>query len=67
VDGGGGMRGLGGMRSQTGGYSLDGTAGQPDAGLMGGAGYALAGGFLPGGEVFEAQRFLYLPLVMRGD
>jgi len=65
VDGGGGMGSLGGMHSATGAVSLDGTAGQPDAGLVGGGDYSLAGGFFPGGEVFAAQRFLYLPLVFR--
>jgi len=65
VDGGGGMGNQGGMHSASGAVSLDGTAGQPDAGLVGGGDYALAGGFFPGGEVFAAQRFLYLPLVFR--
>jgi hypothetical protein len=45
------------------GLRLSGTAGQPDAGAMGGR-YALYGGFWGGGEV-ENQYTLYLPLVPR--
>ena len=60
VDGGGGTLSAGGT------YSLGGTAGQPDAGLMTGATYTLAGGFW-GGGVFAAQRYLYLPLVLRSQ
>jgi hypothetical protein len=60
VDGGGGTFSTGG------GYSLGGTAGQPDAGLMTGGGYSLGGGFWGGGAVAEPDGFLlYLPLVMR--
>ena len=66
VDGGGGMlsQGGGGMLSQGGGYSINGTAGQADAGYVEGGAYALAGGFLPGGEVKAATRFLYMPVMM---
>ena len=35
--------------SEGGGYSLGGTVGQPDAGVLSGGGYTLAGGFWPGG------------------
>ena len=56
VDGGGGF-------SKGGAYSLGGTLGQPDAGLLSGGVYTLAGGFwneaLPG----TPQPRLYLPLV----
>ena len=45
-------------------YSLSGTAGQPDAGLLEGRDYALAGGF-SGGGVPAFVRRLYLPLVVR--
>jgi hypothetical protein len=65
VDGGGGTFVEGGMHSASGVVSLGGTAGQPDAGLMAGGAYVLAGGFEPGGEVLAPQRYLYLPLVMR--
>ena len=41
VDGGGGS-------STGGGYELNGTAGQPDAGEMSGGGFELAGGYWPG-------------------
>ena len=44
------------------GYSLGGTVGQPDAGVMSGPGYMLDGGFWPGGVV--AYR-VYLPLIVR--
>ena len=58
VDGGGATFSTGG------GYSLGGTAGQPDAGVLAGGGYTLGGGFWKGGPL--AARFhIYLPLVMR--
>jgi hypothetical protein len=46
------------------GYSLGGTAGQPDAGpVMSGGDYQLTGGFWPGGAgVYR----VYLPVVLRG-
>jgi hypothetical protein len=59
VDGGGHTPSMGGM------YSLAGTAGQPDAGLMTGGTYTLVGGFWGGGEVAEPGYVIYLPLVMR--
>ena len=43
-------------------YSLGGTIGQPDAGLLTGSGYTLAGGFWSG--VAQPYR-VYLPLVVR--
>jgi len=54
VDGGGGAFSSGP------GYSLDGTLGQPDAGLLSGPGYALAGGFWQGAAGIYR---VYLPLV----
>ena len=48
--------------SAGGGYSLGGTIGQPDAGLLTGNGYTLVGGFWAGGAV---QYTIYLPLVIR--
>lgn len=52
--------------SSGGGYSLGGTAGQPDAGLAVGGTYTLAGGFWGGGEVTAEPEYpLYLPLVVR--
>lgn len=48
--------------STGGGYSLGGTAGQPDAGLLHGGGYTLGGGFWGGAAVYR----IYLPLVLRG-
>ncbi len=45
------------------GYTLGGTIGQPDAGVMEGGPYALHGGFWPGGSVGEYT--VYLPLVLR--
>ncbi len=53
--------------STGGGYSLGGTAGQPDAGVMEGGVYTLAGGFWPGGAQVTLEQRLYLPLVMRGQ
>jgi hypothetical protein len=53
----------GGATSSTGdGYSLGGTAGQSDASVWAGSGYALAGGFWRGTEV--AYR-VFLPLALR--
>ena len=58
VDGGGGAVGDAGS-----GYTLMGTAGQPDAGAaLTGGGYSLYGGFWVGAAV-EYQ--IYLPLVLR--
>jgi hypothetical protein len=59
VDGGGGTFSGGGV------YSLGGTAGQPDAGMMTGGAYTLAGGFWGGGAVTVPERAIYLPLVVR--
>ena len=58
VDGGGTMSNAGG------GYSLGGTAGQPDAGPLSGGGYTLDGGFW-GGALSASQYHNYLPLGMR--
>jgi hypothetical protein len=55
IDGGGGT-------SAGGGYRLEGTAGQPDAGEMMGGGYRLLGGFWAGR--FVGYR-VYLPVVVR--
>jgi hypothetical protein len=49
--------------SEGGGYALGGTVGQPDAGVLSGGGYTLAGGFWPGGAA--ARYGVYLPLVLR--
>lgn len=54
VDGGGGT-------SAGGGYTLSGTVGQPDAGVMTGGGYSLTGGFW----IFEPQHYVYLPLILK--
>jgi len=48
--------------SEGGGYSLGGTVGQPDAGVLSGGDYTLAGGFWGGAA---ARYGVYLPLVMR--
>ena len=50
--------------SEGGGYALGGTVGQPDAGVLSGGGYTLAGGFWGGGA---ARYGIYLPLVLRND
>lgn len=59
VDGGGTTGSTGG------GYTLGGTTGQPDAGLLSGGGYTLGGGFWRGGEVSGKLHKVYLPLVIR--
>jgi hypothetical protein len=56
VDGGGTTRNSGGR------YALDATAGQPDAAVWAGDGYALAGGFWPG---VPLKYRTYLPWVMK--
>ena len=52
----------GGGHSSAGGYTLDGTAGQPDAGVLMSGSYSLTGGFWgaaqPGWQI-------YLPFVVR--
>jgi hypothetical protein len=48
--------------SSEGDYSLGGTIGQPDAGLLTGPGYQLSGGFWIGGG---GRYQVYLPVVMR--
>jgi len=48
--------------SEGGSYSLGGTVGQPDAGVLQGGDYTLAGGFWGGAA---AQYRVYLPLVLR--
>ena len=59
VDGGGGTFSTGGA------YTLGGTIGQPDAGLLTGGPYTLGGGFWAGGEVVVPPRELFLPYVKR--
>ena len=59
VDGGGGT-----LSDASSGYTLSGTAGQPDAATWQDQGYSLAGGFW-GGAVVEY--LVYLPLVLRGN
>lgn len=58
VDGGGHTFSTGGA------YTLGGTIGQPDAGLLTGGTYTLGGGFWGGGAAAIEYR-LYLPLVLR--
>ena len=48
--------------SEGGGYALGGTVGQPDAGVLSGGDYTLAGGFWGGAA---ARYGVYLPLVLR--
>jgi hypothetical protein len=60
VDGGGATFSTGG------GYTVGGTAGQPDAGLLTGGGYTLGGGFWGGGALVVALgEVTYLPLILR--
>lgn len=57
VDGGGGT-------ASGGSYTLVGTIGQPDAGVLTGGNYTLGGGFW-GGGVAAAGYKVYLPLILR--
>jgi hypothetical protein len=50
------------MYSAGGAYTLGGTVGQPDAGVLKGSNYTLTGGFWSGAY---AVRRLYLPLLLR--
>ena len=59
VDGGGATRTTGGR------YTLGGTIGQPDAGLLSDGEYVLGGGFWGGGALAGRAYDLYLPLVVR--
>jgi hypothetical protein len=61
VDGGGYTFGQGGA------YTLGGTVGQPDAGLLTGGDYTLGGGFWGGGAVPGLKYRTYLPLLMRSE
>jgi len=64
VDGGGGaMTGSTGSRS----YTLTGTSGQPDAGILAQSPYSLEGGFWGRSESTEAKHRVYLPVVLRGQ
>jgi hypothetical protein len=56
LDGGGEMYSAGGA------YTLGGTVGQPDAGVLKGGAYTLAGGFWGGAS---AVHRLYVPLLLR--
>jgi len=59
VDGGAGQ-------SSGGVYNLQGVAGQPEAGLLAGGDFSLAGGYLSGAFVMPPiQHNLFLPLVVR--
>jgi hypothetical protein len=58
--------GAGGRTFSTGeGYTLGSTVGQPDANVLRGEGYTLAGGFWPGGRTVVTYRCIYIPLVLR--
>ena len=57
IDGGGATFSTGGA------YSLGGTIGQPDAGVLNGGSYTLNGGFW-GGSIINYN--IYLPLVLKG-
>jgi hypothetical protein len=59
VDGGGGTFSTGGD------YTLGGTIGQPDAGVMQGGDYTLWGGLWGGGELTTPLSFVYLPITLR--
>ena len=53
---------IGGYPFSTGGaYSLGGTIGQSDAGLLAGPGYQLSGGFWTGSGLYR----VYLPVILR--
>jgi len=51
--------------STDGDYSLGGTIGQPDAGVLSGGSYTLSGGFWGGGVVAAEEHKIYLPLLLK--
>ena len=51
--------------SSGGAYTLGGTIGQPDAGLLSGGSYTLGAGFWCGGAAAGGGYEIYLPLVLR--
>ena len=55
----------GGGSSFGGAFSLEGTAGQLDAGVISGGAFSLAGGFWGGGTVTLSELHLYLPVILR--
>ncbi len=55
----------GGGKSSGGTYELSGTAGQADAGALGGGGFSVAGGFWGGTTAAAVQYRFYLPLVLK--
>jgi hypothetical protein len=55
----------GGGASSSPGYVLQGTAGQPAAGVLSGGDYALGSGFWGGGEVAGSLYRACLPLILR--
>ncbi len=61
IDGGGATRSTG----SGGGYSLGGTAGQPDAATWTGGGYTLAGGFWHAALGAGGGASVYLPIIVR--
>ena len=60
VDGGGGS-----VADASSGYTLSGTAGQADAGLLTGGGYTIRGGFWGGAPRGPQAFWVYLPLLLR--
>ncbi len=61
IDGGGGtLSGSGGIGYSA--YTLDGTVGQPDAGVLTGGGYTLDGGYWSGSVTVYR---VYLPLILK--
>lgn len=55
----------GGAYSKSEEFMLTGSAGQPDAGLLTGGGYTLAGGLWGGGAVPVSEMSMYLPMIVR--
>lgn len=55
----------GGEISTGGDYSLSGTIGQPETGLMQGDDFTLAGGFWSNGDLTRGAYEIYLPVVIR--
>lgn len=55
----------GGGHSAGGGFTLEGSAGQPDAGTLAGGAFVLRGGILEGGAVASGGARVFVPVLVR--
>ena len=55
----------GGIISSGSTFSMTGSIGQPEAGVVSGGSFTLCGGFITGGNFMPSNTFIYLPLLTR--